>query len=201
MTKSPKIIKINERLNNEKIFRNGTHLNYTKEFSPLSGYEFDYNPLLWNDNKKTKKTHNCYSYALGRINKSLKGKAQPGYASGYNYMKNGEYKCSDFYKRMKKDVPGSYIEQFDKRCRKGFYKIFLTIDPDNDYHWYVQNSNKYFSHKPGSTDVIDYDASHKKIKNPLIANRKYESLNYHVPCFFACIFSDLSVATSEIFDE
>ena len=31
--------------------------------------------------------------------------------------------------------------------------IFLALDKQNDYHWYIQNDNKYWSHKPGKNNV------------------------------------------------
>ncbi len=175
------------------------NLNFKKEFSPLSGSERAYDPDLWNKNKDIKETHNCYSYALGKIVKKLNSKAQPGYASGFNHIEDDDYDCNEFKKRLQKDSPGSYLEKFDNACLPGFYKIFLALDVKNDYHWWVQNKNKYWSHKPGSTEVVDVDASGKKIKNPMTSNRKYDSLNYYKPCFFACVYSDLTRSLDEIY--
>ena len=196
MTNKPYIFEIN---NIKKSKLSDDILKFKKEFSPLSGSELKYNPDIWNKNKNTKETHNCYSYALGKIVKKLNSKAQPGYASGFNHIDDDDYSCSEFKKRLEKDVPGSYIGKFDNACVPGFYKIFLALDVKNDYHWWVQNKNKHWSHKPGSTEVVDVDADGKKIKNPLIANRKYDSLNYYKPCFFACVYSDLSRSIDEIY--
>ena len=63
---------------------------------------------------------------------------------------------------------------------KGFYKSFITVankGPDTDYHFYRQDNNKYWSHKPGRTAVTNLDASKKLIKNPYLANRKYSHFN------------------------
>jgi hypothetical protein len=175
-------------------------LKFENEFSGLSGSELLYEPRKWNDNYNIKSTHNCYTYALGKIRIGLDSKAQPGYASGYNHIDDEkDYNCNEFFKRLKKDVPTTYLEKFDNKCLSGFYKIFLALDPGNDYHWWRLNSDGYWSHKPGATEVTDVDASGKKIKNPLLANRKYSSLNYNKPCFFACIYSDLSRSTSYIY--
>ena len=175
-------------------------LKFENEFSGLSGSELLYEPHKWNDNYNIKSTHNCYTYALGKIRVGLDSKAQPGYASGYNHIEeNKDYNCNEFFKRLKKDVPTTYLEKFDNKCLPGFYKIFLALDPGNDYHWRRLNSDGFWSHKPGATEVTDIDASGKKIKNPLLANRKYSSLNYNKPCFFACIYSDLSRSTSYIY--
>ena len=180
-------------------------LKYTQELSPLSGSELKYDPDLWNSDDKIKNSHNCYTYALGKIVKKLRSKAQPGYASGYNHI-NDEYQCEDFRERLKKDSPGSYLETFDNKCLPGFYKVFLALDPGNDYHWWRQNyydendvNKGTWSHKPGSTDVVNVDADGKLIYNPLKANRNYNSLNYKKPCFFACIYSDLARSIDEIY--
>ena len=58
----------------------------------------------------------------------------------------------------------------------GFYKIFLALDVGEDYHWWRQDNNKYWSHKPGSTNVINLDASGNKIIEPFDGIRKNNSL-------------------------
>jgi hypothetical protein len=195
-SKKPYILIINKFKNNNKLVNVD---NYKKSISPLSGSELDYDPNLWNNDYKIRDSHNCYSYAMGKIVKGLDSKAQPGYASGFNHIEDDDYDCKAFRERLKKDSPGSYLEKHDNACLPGFYKVFLALDPKNDYHWYRQDKNMYWSHKPGSTDVINIDASGNKISNPLIANRKYSSLNYYKPCFFACIYSDLARSIDSIY--
>ncbi len=198
--KRPKKIKFvemnrdNQWINNPEIL-----LKYTQEFSDKSGSEPEYNPKIWNENNNIKSTHNCYSYSLGKIRRGLESKAQPGYASGFNHINDEDYNCPEFHKRLTQDVPGSYLEQFDTACRPGFYKIFLMLDPTVDYHWARMDSNKYWSHKPGASEVTNVDANGNTIKNPLKANWKYESLNYRKPCFFACIYNDLSKSISKVY--
>jgi hypothetical protein len=212
VNKSPYTFSIKKRVNHEHLLDNPSELlAYTKEFSPLSGSEHPYEPEKWNDRESIRTTHNCYSYALGKIRHKLKSKAQPGYASGHNYIDDvKDYNCKSFYKRVKKDNPYAYLEKFDNPCDKGFYKVFLALDVGNDYHWWRQNGAKkgnnsenptsgYWSHKPGSTDVTDVDASGKKIKNPILADRKYSSLNYSTPCFFMCVHKDLSQSMSVVY--
>ena len=173
--------------------------NNSIKFSPLSGSELDYNPTIWNKDKNIRETHNCYSYALGKIIKKLQSKAQPGYASGFSHIEMKDYNCKTFRNRLKKDAPASYLEKFDNACMPGFYKIFLALDVENDYHWWRQDSSGYWSHKPGSTNVIDIDASKKKIINPLLSDRNFKNRNYHTPCFFACIYSDLARSLDDIY--
>jgi len=200
-SKKPYLLDIPKFKNNEYLIDNEKEgLYYSKDFSALSGSELQYNPNLWNNNDDIKNTHNCYTYALGKIIPGLDSKAQPGYASGYEHINDDEYECKAFRERLKKDSPGSYLEKFDNSCLPGFYKVFLALDPKNDYHWWRQNKDQYWSHKPGSTDVTNVDADGKKIKNPLKANRNYGSLNYYKPCFFSCIYSDLARSLADIYN-
>lgn len=196
MATSPYILSIDLNKNNKLINK---HDKSKKEFSPMSGSELSYEPDKWNKSS-IKNSHNCYSYALGKRIEKIKNKPQPGYSSGYKHINDNEYECNFFYDRLKKDVPASYIEKFDNKCLPGFYKIFLALDKQNDYHWYVQNNNKYWSHKPGHSEVTNIDASKKKIKNPSSANRNYGYLNYKTSCFYACVHSDLSRALDNIYN-
>ena len=197
MSRKPYLIEINKIKNNKKMKLNNTFLNSSEEFSPTSGSELDYNPDLWNKNNKIKESHNCYTYALGKIVEGLDSKAQPGYASGF---KNNSFDCEVFKEKLKKDSPGSYLEKFDNACLPGFYKIFLALDVGNDYHWWRQDNTKYWSHKPGSTDVVNLDASNKKIKNPVLSDRKFKHRDYYKPCFYACIYSDLTRSIDKIYN-
>jgi hypothetical protein len=199
-SKKPYILII-KKFKDDKIFKNKKYFDNKKELSPLSGSENDYNPDLWNKDSNIKESHNCYSYAMGKIIKSLRSKAQPGYSSGHNHLMNNQFTCSQFKDRIKKDSPGNYIESFDNACYPGFYKVFLALDSPNDYHWWRQDSNGYWSHKPGSTEVTDLDADGKKIKNPLKSNRDFKHRNYNTPCFFACVYSDLTRTLNSIYRE
>lgn len=158
--------------------------------SPMSGSEPDYDPNKWNLNPDIKNNHNCYSYAINHINPKRKGKPQPGYFSGYDHIGDNEYKCVNFYKRLKDDSPSLYLTSFEEPCQKGFHKGFIAIDDkedDQDYHFYRQDKTGRWSHKPGRTNVQNTDASGKKILNPLTANRNYQYFSYKKPCFFFCV--------------
>ena len=192
-------IKKSKEVSNDINKIDNKNLKFTKKVSPLSGSELKYLPHLWNDASNIRNSHNCYTYALGKIVPGLRSKAQPGYASGYDHIEDNQYKCSFFRDRLIKDAPGSYIEKFDNKCLPGFYKVFLALDVGNDYHWWRMDDDQFWSHKPGSTNVVNVDASGKKIHNPLIANRKYDSLNYSTPCFFACVYSDLARSLNNIY--
>ena len=200
-SKKPYLMEIKKFKNNEGLINTSESLHFSKELSPLSGSEMKYEPDKWNKDNNIKTSHNCYTYALGKIIPGLESKAQPGYASGFSYIENNEFDCKSFRTRLKKDSPGSYLEKFDNACIPGFYKIFLAIDPPNDYHWWKHGKNSEWTHKPGSSEVTDKDASGKKIKNPLLSNRNFEHRNYYKPCFFACIYSDLARAIDTIYNQ
>ena len=148
-----------------------------------------YKPKDWNDNTNVKETHNCYAYSLGVINEATTDKVQPGYFANFPRLRDSDYSCEEFSKRLKKDNPTMYREVFNKKCKKGYHKAVLAIadEPDKDYHFYRQDRNGLWSHKPGRTAVRNRDAIGKIIVNPLISDRNFKNgYNYSKPCFFFC---------------
>jgi len=81
----------------------------------------------------------------------------------------------------------------DKPCPKGYRKIAGVIQDKsapawNDYHWYRQESNGFWTHKRGRHSVEDKDAYGKQISDPATANRKYAgSKDYDRFCGYLCI--------------
>ncbi len=209
INKSPYIISLQEtNKNSEKYYlnkntnntTNNTTNNKDNDLSPMSGSEPEFKPDKWNNGNHIQDNHNCYAYVLNTISPTRKGKPQPGYFSGFPQLGTSDYNCGEFYKRLKKDIPSLYLTSFDGKCKKGYYKGFIAIDPkieDQDYHFYRQDNTGYWSHKPGRQEAIDYDANGKKIKNPLKANRKYKYFNYSTPCFFFCFNNKLSRSSSD----
>ena len=59
-------------------------------------------------------------------------------------------------------------------------EIFWLDRPDTDYHWYRQNADGTWSHKPGITEVINVDASNNIIFDPEICNRNDGYFDYSV---------------------
>lgn len=196
---SPYIIALNEMVRYYKDYSlDDKDVKFDTEISPTSGYEPKYEPHKWNDNN-VQHNHNCYAYVLNTIAGKRSGKPQPGYFSNFPPLRTKDYNCITFYERLKKDIPSLYITSFNEKCKKGFYKGFIAIDTkkeDQDYHFYRQDRNTYWSHKPGRQKAINYDASIKKIKNPATANRKYNYFNYSEPCFFFCMNNKLSRSRS-----
>lgn len=197
---SPYVISMNEMIRYYKDYNlNNKDMNYQEnEFSSLSGYEPPYEPQKWNDNN-IQVNHNCYAYVLNTIAGKRSGKPQPGYFSGFPPLRTENYNCAEFYKRLKKDIPSMYLTTFDEKCKKGFYKGFIALDAkesNQDYHFWRMNNDGYWSHKPGRQKATDVDASGKKIKNPVIADREYTYFNYSKPCFFFCLNNKLARSRS-----
>lgn len=159
--------------------------------------------LLTNDCENMN-NDNCYSYAFNNTNIEYKDKPQPGEYSNIKQVRrnNKEYKCNKFIYRVLMDYPDSrFISVNDykkgKRCNDREYAIFLSLDNkgvSTDYHFYKEDDDGYWSHKPGLDDVSFVDDSGKKITNPLYADRNYENedinnpnkYNYDISCGFFC---------------
>jgi len=45
----------------------------------------------------------------------------------------------------------------NQKCENGSFKVALVIDPGIDYHWYRQNSDGTWSHKPGGGCVRNHN--------------------------------------------
>jgi hypothetical protein len=86
-------------------------------------------------------------------------------------------------------------------------KIAVVVDEKNDFHYYRQDSNGWWSHKPGAQHVTDKDSYGAKIYNPQLASRCYpkeptendpknNGLNYDSFCSFMCIPRDQEIIIS-----
>ena len=173
---------------------------------PLSGYELDYNPTYWNDDTILeydkdlnplyfRSYYNCYNYALDTIS--------------YHFMQPGRGTNDDItlYEIIDIDILLSKIYSDSEECGFTFipvsryeicpigtYKVSLVIDnentsgsflkPDYDYHWYRQNSDGTWSHKPGQGKVINTEHIHldgDAIIDPKTCSRYVNYLyNYNV---------------------
>jgi hypothetical protein len=180
------------------------HLNKCSRKSPLSGSEPDWHPSLWNKKSEFRETHNCFSYAMNvfdpkQVNK-CKGKKdcsapfhQPGKAAGYEGFSDGRPKtCPNMIARIFGDNPSFVLSDFTSQCPAGTSKIAVIIDESDDYHFLRQDSNRYWSHKPGAQKVIAKDAYGHRIWDPKLANYDYThdkkgTLNYDIFCSYLCM--------------
>jgi hypothetical protein len=144
---------------------------------PLSGYELEYNTMLWDD--EVESNNNCYNYALNNQvhpeTNTLWFKQQPGEfaeAMTYDYSDEGKmYNAvlADFEKYNELYGTNLLFQRVGKfqKCPTGTYKVALVANSSNwDYHWYRQDSDGYWSHKPGTSAVTRLDSNGKLIVNP-----------------------------------
>lgn len=180
----------------------------TGQLSPLSASEPDYAPLVYNKDPAKQRSHNCMSYAFAvldnilvekcRANKAnasmcRSGFHQPGALSGKRYELNVAERrtCENVINLMMQDIPGIYKTTYAAQCPPGKSKIALVIHKGEDYHFYRQDSNGYWSHKDGSNKVKNFDSLKRLIGNPEKCCRDYRwqgsDLNYSDFCGFFCV--------------
>lgn len=124
------------------------------------------------------------------------GKPQPGYYAGMERYPKNETSCEHLHKRIIADNPDIYpVEYNDKKlpaqmCNDEEYAGALVVHPNKTYHFYRQDGDGSWSHKPGSLQTTKNDASGKPITNPKYADRTYNNFDYSDFCSFYCIPKD-----------
>jgi hypothetical protein len=187
----------------------GAHMK-TADLAPLGGWEPPYEPEKWNTNKSIQHSHNCFAYSMNYFDKEKIRECKnslgcnvsfhvPGKDAGHGPFRVKEKRqpnymtCSDVVGRTMASVGGKIVGFFDE-CPTGMSKIAIVVDDKNDLHYYRQDSNGWWSHKPGGRPVTDLDAAGVKIYNPERAVRKYPKedqndyeLNYKYFCCFLAV--------------
>lgn len=182
------------------------HLHNCHRVSPLTGAEPKYEPKRWNLNNKFKNTHNCFAYAMNIYDKRQVSRCkrkncdvsfhQPGEASGYRkFSERNPKTCPNLIARVIGDNSTIVMSDFTSKCPQYTSKIAIIIDENNDYHFLRQDSNKFWSHKPGARDVTNLDALGHRIWDPKLAYYNYtdrpkNELNYDVFCSYMCVPRD-----------
>jgi hypothetical protein len=152
---------------------------------------------------------NCYAYAFNYRDPVLIGECrqnngkdcrkyfpQPGALNGDRNALNTEERrhCSVVEKLIKADVPDIVPSNYSTPCAQGMSKIALVVHPKEDYHFYRQDPDGFWSHKDGSNKVKRFDALRRRIFNPAGASRDYRwqgsDLNYKDFCGFYCVPRD-----------
>ena len=169
----------------------------------MSGAEPPYNPDKYNNDSAIRHSHNCFAYAFGVIDPLQRKKCAdtkdcavpfhvPGKESGYDRI--NAKSCAETMIRTLADSDGGYPIGFTGKCRRGFSKIATVVDPDRDFHYYRQDTNGMWSHKPGATPVTNKDSAGNPIYDPDLAGRYYPSeeshkdeLDYSGFCGYYCI--------------
>jgi hypothetical protein len=160
-----------------------------------------FEPEKWNDNIFIRKSHNCYAYALNMIdnkkvkeckekienNKNFCKRPQPGLEYGYlDDLKIINYSSSMLINRIKSDNPLIKKTKLENKIEDGYYKIclFLCHIEDkhhqniNDFHFYRQDNNGFWSHKDGWRKATNKDKNNKLIINPEFTQKLYADNKY-----------------------
>lgn len=157
----------------------------------LSGSELPYNGDYWVNLPNTEKL-NCYDYAFGNADPTQKEYSQPIERTSDTHI----YTCDSVEQGMMAQNPDSRVVEFEESCNNGERKIALFIDDvhPSDYHWYRQDADGYWSHKPGYQHPRRHDAQGKLIAAPHKSDRQFEHFNYTNQCNYYCIPSNSNFA-------
>ena len=101
------------------------------------------------------------------------------------------------------DNPTIKKTTFYDTCPKGYYKGAVVVHTNKTYHFYRQDKNVTWSHKPGILPVTNRDASNNIIYAPHISDRdwkkgKKDGINYNEFCSYLCVPTNLSMKTISI---
>ena len=128
------------------------------------------------------------------------------------------YTCPSLVERVmcdntKKGSKLLSLVDFTSKCPPDFYKGIVVVDSGqkrgmkrgHTYHFYRQDSNGRFSHKPGTLPVENVDAMEKAIYSPHLAHKNYMSnpdnkdgINYDKNCSYFCIPRNYRESTKAI---
>jgi hypothetical protein len=117
---------------------------------------------------------------------------QPGAAADFPPFSKSKLKsCPEMTARIRGENPTVSRIDFEGQCPANTSKIALAVDPNEDYHFWRQDSNGRWSGKPGSLNVTDKDASGRWIHDPSLCDRDFTDgngvLNYTEFCSFYCV--------------
>ena len=185
--------------------------------------EPEYNPSRWSK-PYIEGSHNCYTYFLDTIFPDLIKKCeklckensdscpkkvsqcrtlipQPGddylmRTEGHLRNKTYKYTCAEMESKILKDNKSIKKTKLIKKCPPNYHKGAMVVDPGNTFHFYRQNNDGTWSHKPGTLPVTNLDADKQPIFTPYTANRDYskpgesDPINYTNFCGYYCIPSN-----------
>lgn len=137
-----------------------------------------YSPESINNDPRASATNNCYTYACNELEGNPRDGLNPGEKKGVVLdrelislrnigvltLADGGFHRPNFWNKL----------GFGKR---GYYSVYLAVDPQGDYHFYRQDKGGGWSHKRGNGAVTNKDASNRLIRNPMRANRNYLRTN------------------------
>ena len=193
---------------------NSKHLWKPIRMLPTNGSELDY--LANNSNNWANYVEdccNCYAYAIN--NQVFPGTNYLWYMQQMGYYKGSTYTFSALTKSNISEAVLNDYSQYNSNyntslifqeigryevCPTGTYKVALVVS-DNDYHWYRQDSDGFWSHKPGRTEVTRKDSGEELIIDPQIADRGdyYDFLGYYAVSPWNQSFSNTGVVNCYYF--
>lgn len=150
----------------------------------INGSELDYDPTHWTSLPNVANL-NCYDYSMGNDNVMQKRSSQP-----VPWPEDGEYSCPVVEAGVLLQNPTTAIWEFERPCPIGMRKIALVVDatgPKSDFHFYRQDDDGMWSHKPGSLDPRRVDASGNRIMAPHMSDRDFKAYDYAEFCNYYCV--------------
>ncbi|WP_131281718.1 hypothetical protein [Hylemonella gracilis] len=141
-----------------------------------------YDPGKWNNDPNIRTLNNCYNYANDKITNTF---AQPGRGSGSMYT---AMDCGNVGGAAQRDGQIPIGPPASTPAQGQF--IALVIWPGYDFHWYRQDNNTKWSHKPGQTPARNTDNSGALISDPRNCNRGPYS---NFCSFYHCIPSNTRI--------
>jgi hypothetical protein len=128
-----------------------------------------YEPAWWNDGGQKQGRNNCYNYRSNyrtdTFHQILGGHNPVGRRSD-GHLVDRSVRARRRHRRRTIDSPYA-----NNRCPAEGHLVALVIAPNIDFHWYRKGRTGRWSHKPGSTPVIDVDHSNAVIADPRTADR------------------------------
>lgn len=145
--------------------------NITKE--NLDGVECN---NQWDENT------NCYSYVMGNNTLRSWDEQQPGYSNNFPEMDNDDVTCENIEHRFMSDNKKIYkVDNCDTTCSENNRKIFLSVDPTKDYHFYREDNKGEWSYKEGSSKP------RCGLPDPWKMERQIGEYNYKDACGCYCV--------------
>ncbi len=137
----------------------------------------DYVPDHWNDEGHRQYCNGSYDYAC---NHPTGRQAQPGRAGGMSVLR---FDRAALHAAALAD--GLLLSDGDECGCAGpcWQRVALALWPDHDFHWYRQDRDGRWSHKPGGGPATNLDSSGRPIVDPRTADRG----PYQVFCGFYCL--------------
>lgn len=129
-----------------------------------------YEPAWWNDGGQRQLQNNCYNYGSNYRTDTfhqIPGGSQPGAAAGAMYasITGPEVRAAAIADGLINNPSAN------NKCPAEGHLVALVIAPGWDFHWFRKGRTGRWSHKPGSTPVIDVDNSNAIITDPRTADR------------------------------